>query len=56
MGQALAEAAAGPPELYRWTWVPRSPAEAADYVGLAMAQRTAAGRCRSPSSEPRTAR
>ena len=38
---ALAEAAAGPPELYRWTWVPRGPAEAADYVRLATAQRTA---------------
>ncbi len=40
-GPALAEAAAGPPALYRWTWVPRSPAEAADYVQLATAQHTA---------------
>ena len=40
-GPALAEAAAGPPELYRWTRVPRDPADAADYVQLAVAQRTA---------------
>jgi N-acetyltransferase len=40
-GPALAEAAAGSPELYRWTWVPHDPAGAADYVQLAVGQRTA---------------
>jgi RimJ/RimL family protein N-acetyltransferase len=40
-GPALAEAAAGSPELYRWTWVPYGPADAADYVRLAVAQRDA---------------
>ena len=40
-GPALAEAAAGSPELYRWTRVPHGPADAAAYVQLAVTQRQA---------------